>query len=291
MVNATMLAEGLYFGEVPRWHGGALWFSDMVEHTVKTCSAQGEVSTVFTMANSPGGLGWLPDGRMLVVSMQDRLVLRREHDGTLVTHADLSGLATADCNDMVVDAYGRAYVGNFGFDLDAALKARPPEDIFANHATAALARVDPDGSVHRVADGLHFPNGAVITPDGRTLIVGESFAMVLTAFAIEPGGSLSPGRLWAPLAPRTADGICLDADGQVWVANPTAAEVFRVREGGEVTEIVQTSRPCFACMLGDDDGRTLYCLTAGATPQTGAGDAATGCIEVARVSSPHAGLP
>jgi sugar lactone lactonase YvrE len=291
MAKATVLAEGLYFPEGPRWHDGALWFSDFQDHAVKRCTPTGTVTTEVTTPQHPSGLGWLPDGRLLIVSMQDRKVLRREQDGTLVVHADLNHVATWHCNDMVVDAQGRAYVGNFGFDLETAIRTQTVDEIMTNHATAVLARVDPDGSVHTVARDLHFPNGSVITPDGRTLIVGETLGSVLTAWDIAADGSLSNQRVWAPLAPRTADGICLDADGQIWVANPFAPEVFRVAEGGEVTDTVETSQPCYACMLGGDDGRTLFALTAASASEAEVAAARSGKIETARVTSPRAGRP
>jgi sugar lactone lactonase YvrE len=291
-MTTTVIAEGLTFGEGPRWHDGTLWFSDFFDHAVKTCTPEGEVRVAFETPQRPSGLGWLPDGRMLVVSMQDRRVLRREHDGTLVQHADLSGLATWHCNDMVVDAVGRAYVGNFGFDLETAAHTRSAEDIIANHDTAVLARVDPDGSVHVAATDMHFPNGSVITPDGSTLIVGETMGFVLTAFDIGPDGALHNRRTWAALgAGRAADGICLDAEGQIWVANPFTNEVFRVREGGEVTAVVATSQPCYACMLGGDDGHTLFCLTAASALESEAAVSRSGRVETVRAPAPHAGLP
>jgi sugar lactone lactonase YvrE len=169
-------------------------------------------------------LGWLPDGRLLVVSMRDRRVLRLEPDGTLVTHADLSALASYFCNDMVVDGQGRAYVGNFGFDLH---HGAPP-------AFAELILVEPDGSARVVADQMKFPNGTVITPDGRTLIVGESTGRDLVAFDIDDDGGLSGRRVWADLGAAVPDGICLDADGAVWFADPSRGGCHRVAEGGEV---------------------------------------------------------
>ncbi len=291
MTTTSVLAEGLYFREGPRWHDGVLWFSDFFDYAVKTCTKDGTVTTAFTTEQHPSGLGWLPDGRMLIVSMQDRRLLRREPDGTLVTHADLSGVATFHCNDMVVDAVGRAYVGNFGFDLDEAFATRSVESIIADHATATIARVDPDGSVHLAADDMHFPNGSVITPDGSTLIVGETLAGCLTAFDIAPDGALSNRRVWATLGGRVPDGICLDANGNIWVANPLAPEVFLVAEGGEVLQSVETTRPCYACMLGGDDGRTLFCLTTPSSVATVASAAREGRVEVVTVAVPHAGRP
>lgn len=291
MAQTTVLAEGIYFGEGPRWHDGKLWFSDFYETAVKTCTVDGKVTIEFSTPVRPSGLGWTPDGTLLLVQMQDRKVMRRGADGKLVDHADLSHLAAWYCNDMVVDAVGRAYVGNFGFNLEEAFHTRPIEDIIANHPTANLMIVEPDGSTRVGSPDMHFPNGSVITPDGKTLIVGETFGFVLTAFDIAADGSLSNRRVWAPLGNRPPDGICLDADGQVWVANPLAHEVFRVKEGGEVTEVVETTQPCFACMLGGDDGKTLFALTAASSEETVAGGSRTGKIETYRASSPRAGRP
>jgi len=292
MAQSTVLAEGITFGEGPRWHDGKLWFSDFYDNAVKTCTTDGIVEVAFHTPHQPSGLGWLPDGRMLIVSMQDRTLLRREPDGTLVIHADLNSLATWHANDMVVDAQGRAYVGNFGFDLDTALATRTWEEVAVDHATAILARVDPDGTVHAVAEGLDFPNGAVITPDGRTLIIAESMAARLTAFDIAADGTLSNRRVWAAFdGGRAADGICLDADGQVWVANPSANEAVRVREGGEIAAIIETTQPAVACMLGGPDGRTLFILTSDSFDEATCAASRGGKVEVATVSSPRAGRP
>jgi sugar lactone lactonase YvrE len=281
-MKAETLATGLYFGEGPRWHDGRLWFSDFNDHAVKTLDRDGKVETEFEVPNQPSGLGWLPDGRMLIVSMLDRKLLRRE-GGQLVEHADLSAIATWHCNDMVVDAAGRAYVGNFGFDLEGLARG-------VERRNASLARVDPDGAVSVAATELEFPNGTVITPDGRTMIIGESMGARLTAFDVAADGSLSNRRVWADSSPRLPDGICLDQAGHIWVANPRAGEAFLVAEGGEVLEVVETSQNCYACMLGGDDGKTLYCLTAAASGAA-AGQSRTGKVEVARAPSAHAGLP
>ncbi|MCB1694041.1 MAG: SMP-30/gluconolactonase/LRE family protein, partial [Pseudomonadales bacterium] len=234
------LATNLTFTEAPRWHDGRLYFSDFYSHRVLAVDESGNLETIAEVANQPSGLGWLPDGRMLIVSMIDRKLLRREQDGTLVVHADLSGIATWHCNDMVVDAAGRAYVGNFGFDLHGG----------GEPCAADLARVDPDGTVSVAAKDLQFPNGAVITPDGQTLIIGETMARQLTAFDIAPDGTLSNRRVWADIAPHLPDGICLDAEGAVWSADPLGNCVVRVKEGGEVTDTLDTGRGAFACMLG-----------------------------------------
>jgi sugar lactone lactonase YvrE len=292
MGRATkVLAEGIYFGEGPRWRKGRLWFSDFYDHAVKSVSPTGDLRTEFKIDDQPSGLGWAPDGSMLVVSMTRRQLLRRAPDGAISVHADLSAIATFHCNDMVVDAAGRAYVGDFGFDLDAELTARGAQGVLADHATAKLALVQPDGSVSVAAEDMHFPNGAVITPDGRMLIIGETLGACLTAFDIAPDGSLSGRRLWASIAPRVPDGIALDAQGRVWVANALAPECVLVAEGGEVIEVIDTGQPCYACMLGGDSGRTLHMLTARSSVAHDVAREATGKIVIAEVEVPHAGLP
>jgi sugar lactone lactonase YvrE len=232
-------------------------------------SARGDGSGLRTEAvvdQQPAGLGWLPDGRLLVVSMRDRKVLRREPDGTLVTHADLSGHATGHVNDMTVDAQGRAYVGNFGFDL---MNGAPL-------AAAALHRVDPDGTVTEVADGLWFPNGSVITPDG-VLVVNETFGNRCTAFDLTADGWLVNRRVWAEFGPLPAeraigqvptgalvapDGACVDVEGAVWIADAAGDRLLRVRDGGEVLDEIRPGSPVYACALGGADGRTLYACVA-----------------------------
>ena len=292
MTRATkVLADGIYFGEGPRWRDGRLWFSDFYAHAVKSVSLAGDVRTEFEIDDQPSGLGWMPDGSLLVVSMTRRQVLRRTPDGRIAIHADLGHIATYHCNDMVVDAAGGAYVGNFGFNLDEAIESRGVESVLADHPTAKLAYVSPDGQSRIAAEDMHFPNGPVITPDGKTLILGETLAGVLTAFDIAPGGDLSNRRVWAPTTPRVPDGICLDAEGAIWVANPIAPECVRIAEGGEVKEVIETGAPCFACMLGGEDGRTLFMLTASGSDHRQASATTTGAILVAQVDSPRAGRP
>ena len=280
MRSTEVLLEGLAFPEGPRWHDGVLWFSDMHSQRVMTVDLDGNAETIVEVANDPSGLGWLPDGRLLVVSMRDRKLLRLDAGG-LREVADLSGIATHHCNDMVVDVRGRAYVGNFGAALDSGAAMIP----------AAIALVDTDGSVRVAAEDLMFPNGAVITPDGRTFIVGESFAARLTAFDIEDDGSLTNRRLWAQLENALPDGCCLDAEGAIWVASPISAEVLRVREGGEVAERIAVDTQAIACMLGGDDRRTLFVLTAGTLDPAEAAQRRDGRIETVRVDVPGAGLP
>jgi sugar lactone lactonase YvrE len=289
--TTRVLADGLYFGEGPRWHDGRLWLSDFYAHAVKSVSLAGDLRTEFEIDDQPSGLGWMPDGSMLIVSMTKRQLLRRTPDGTIAVHADLGHIATFHCNDMVVDSRGGAYVGNFGFDLDAEMAARGVQSVLASHPTAKLAYVAPDGTTRVAADDMHFPNGPVITPDGKTLILGETFGAVLTAFDIGPEGELSNRRVWAPTAPAVPDGICLDADGAIWVANPVAPQCLRIAEGGEVLEVIDTGKPCYACMLGGDDGKTLFMLTAAGSDSGEAAKVRTGKILVATVDAGRAGLP
>jgi sugar lactone lactonase YvrE len=292
MGRATrVLAGGIYFGEGPRWRDGRLWFSDFFAHAVKSVSLAGDVRTEFQIDDQPSGLGWMPDGSMLIVSMTRRRVLRRARDGAMSVHAELGDIATFHCNDMVVDAAGAAYVGNFGFDFDGEIAARGAQSVFADHRTASLARIAPDGAVRVAATDLHFPNGAVITPDGKTLIVGETLAGALTAFDIDEAGALSNRRLWAPTWPRVPDGIALDAAGAIWIANPTAPECVRIGEGGAVLEVIDTGDPCYACMLGGEDGRTLFMLTAATSTSLEAATAPMGKLRIAEVEAPHAGRP
>lgn len=289
-MGVEVLADGLYFGEGPRWHRGALWFSDFYDHAVKTVDMDGNVATKLVIDDQPSGLGWLPDGRMLIVAMTSRKLLRLEGD-VLVEHADLGDVATFHCNDMVVDEVGRAYVGNFGFDLDEAVGSGNFADALARYEGAALACVDPDGTVRTAATGLRFPNGTVITTDGRTMIVAESLGRRLTAFDIAIDGTLSNQRVWADLGQAVPDGISLDADGAVWLADASGPRCIRVREGGEVLDVVDTDQPCFACMLGGPDGRHLFMLTAESSRPAIAGAARTGAVMVAEVASPRAGRP
>ena len=290
MADSTVLTDGLYFGEGPRWHLGRLWFSDFYDHAVKSEDSAGQVKVEHSFEDQTSGLGWLPDGRLLVVSMRDMKLLREEAGG-FVEHADLSGLARHLCNDMVVDGIGRAWVGNFGFDLDGELDRLGPEAVMANHPTAKLARVDPDGSVHLACDDMHFPNGSVVTPDGKTLVVAETLAMRLTAFDIEDSGELSNRRVWAEVGLRAPDGICLDADGNIWVANALAPECVLFAPGGEALQVVTTSQNCFACMLGGEDGRTLHMVTAQSSHHATVSAHRTGKIEVLGVAAPAAGWP
>ncbi|MBW2314853.1 MAG: SMP-30/gluconolactonase/LRE family protein [Deltaproteobacteria bacterium] len=281
--RTDVLLDGLAFAEGPRWRDGKLWFSDMHQDVVMTVDLDGKNERIVDVPEQPSGLGWLPDGRMLVVSMKDRRLLRLDPEG-LVEVADLSAHATWHCNDMVVDEAGRAYVGNFGSEIHGGSDGTPEPTV--------LCRVDPDGTVAVAARDLMFPNGTVITPDGHTLIVGETFAARLTAFDLDPStGDLSNRRVWAPLRGAVPDGICLDAEGAIWVASPVSREVQRVAEGGEVLDRVKVENQAYACMLGGDDGQTLFVCTAADSDPGICRATPTGRIEIARVDAPGAGLP
>jgi sugar lactone lactonase YvrE len=264
---AIPIASGFSFLEAPRWRHGRIWASDFYAHKVVTISSLGEVDEVARVENQPSGLGWLPDGRMLVVSMLDRVVLRQELSGELVLHADLGHLGVGLLNDMLVDARGRAYVGCFGFDLMAGEDVRP----------TVLTLIDRDGSVSVVADDLWFPNGAVITPDGSTLIVAESFGNRLSAFDIAQDGRLRNRRDWATFGPSPRvgslkaafaemvvcpDGLAMDSEGAIWIADAIGQRAIRVFEGGYVADQVEGMSGVFACALGGTDDPTLYLCAA-----------------------------
>jgi sugar lactone lactonase YvrE len=252
MPEPQVLMTGLVIGESPRWHEGRLWFSTWGAREIIVVDIQGNSEVVTRVPTTlPFSIDWLPDGRLLVVSGPEGLLLRREPDGSLVTHADLRGVSDGG-NEIVVDGRGNIYVNSVGF--------RFGEEEFR---PGILALVTPDGSVRQVADGIAFPNGMVVTSDNSTLIVAESFAGRLTAFDIAADGTLSNRRVWAELG-EGGDGICLDAEGAVWTpaggrGGPAAV---RVREGGEVLQRIELDRACFACMLGGEDGKTLFMMTA-----------------------------
>ncbi|QQS11035.1 MAG: SMP-30/gluconolactonase/LRE family protein [Rhodospirillales bacterium] len=273
--------DGLTFAEGPRWHDGRLWFSDFYSHRVIAVEAGGKSETIVEVPQRPSGLGWTPAGDLLIVSMLDRALLRFA-GGRLSPYADLSALATGPCNDMVVDAKGRCYVGNFGFDRHKGEAQR----------TTCLARVDPDGTVSRAADDLMFPNGTVITPDGRTMVVAETFGSKLTAFDVAADGTLSNRRLFADLPGIFPDGICLDAEGGVWVTDARGPDTVRVFDGGRIAERIPAGegRHAFACMLGGADRRTLYLCTNVASGPAVA-EKRAGRIDAVRVDVPGAGLP
>ncbi len=280
-MTPTTFVTGLCFGEGPRWHDGRLYLSDMHDHRVLAVGDDAKPQTIIEVENWPSGLGWTPSGDLLVVSMKDRSLLR--YDGQHIsTVADLSALASFHCNDMVVDRLGRAYIGNFGFDLHSrsAFKA------------AELIRVDPDGSARVAASDMAFPNGTAITPDGRTLIVGESYAGRLTAFDVAADGALTNRRVWAQLPQGTVpDGICLDAAMGIWVASPTTRECVRVEAGGRITHRIAFEHGVFACMLGGANRCTLYVLTASSSDPGECRRNRDGRIHIVTAPYPGTGLP
>lgn len=281
MTELQPFHAGIDIGEGPRWHNGRLWFSDFYRHGVFTVDLDGNETLIVTVEGQPSGLGWMPDGTLLIVSMRDQRLLRLDGDGSLSEHADLSGLATGHCNDMVVAADGTAYVGYFGFDLESGETPAP----------ARLIAVSSDGSPRAVDGELLFPNGVVITPDDKTLIVAETFGSRFGAFTITDDGDLVDQRIWAETPGLVPDGCCLDADGGIWFADPVGAGVYRVIEGGEITRSIPTSQPAIACMLGGDDLRTLFVLSSpGTHPDDVAGKGGS-LIETVIVDSPAAGRP
>jgi sugar lactone lactonase YvrE len=267
--DVRTVVDGMSFTECPRWHEQRLWFVDFYTHRVHSAAEDGsDLRTEAEVPEQPSGLGWLPDGRLLVVSQLDKRILRREPDGTLATHADLSDVAPAQLNDMVVDASGRGWVGNFGFDLMGGAPVGP----------TAIHRVDPDGSVHLAAGDLWFPNGSAVTPDGRTLVVDETFGNRVSAFDIADDGGLGRRRTWASFGPLpdstdlekvlgalsvAPDGCStFDAEGCLWIADAANGRAIRVREGGEILDEVSPGTGVYACGFGGADGRTLYLCTA-----------------------------
>ncbi len=275
MIPETIL-DNLVFPECPRWRHGELYFSDQHDSRVWVLDQTGKARLLAEVPGHPSGLGWLPDGSLLIVSMRERRVLRQD----LSVYADLSRLAAGYLNDMVVDRDGRAYVGNFGFDLDGGETPKP----------TALAKIE-NGAASIAAADLWFPNGAVIAPGGKMLIVAETFAARLTAFALDQG-ILSNRRVFAELPGLFPDGICLDEEGAVWVACAGNKKVVRVMEGGKIThQIPLQERSAYACMLGGDDRRDLYLCTARDHRPQRTVPLRSGRIERARVDVPGAGLP
>lgn len=275
------VVDGLAFPEGPRWHNGEFYFSDQHAGVVWSIGCDGKTRRVADVAMRPSGLGWLPDGTMVIVSMLDHQLLRLSGDG-MDAFADLSAFAPGPINDMAIDARGRAYVGNFGFDLDRG--ERPKATV--------LLMVSPDGAVSVVADEVWFPNGTAITPDGKTLLLAETFGARISAFEIEEDGSLKDRRVFAKLAGIYPDGICLDAEGALWVACADGHKVIRVEEGGKIThEIALEGRHAYACMLGGSDRRDLFLCTAADHRPERTVALRSGRIEMVRVEIPGAGLP
>jgi sugar lactone lactonase YvrE len=253
MSAVSVLMSGLVIGESPRWHEGRLWLSNWGAQEVVAVDLEGESEVAARVPTTlPFCIDWLPDGRLLIVSGPERVLLRREPDGSLVTHADLTGISDYGWNEIVVDGRGNAYVNGIGFDLMAG----------GEFAPGILALVTPDGSARQVADGIAFPNGMAVTPDNSTLILAESYGNRLTAFDIAADGSLANRRVWADLDDGVPDGICLDAEGAVWYGDVPNQRCVRVRGGGEVLQTIELDRGCFACMLGGEDKRTLFMMAA-----------------------------
>jgi sugar lactone lactonase YvrE len=243
--------DGIVFGEQPRWHEDRLWFSDWGSQEVIAVDLDGNSEVILKAPSFPCCVDWLPDGRLLLVSARDGRLLRREFDGSLVIHGDLTGVSDRPPgNELVVDGRGNAYVNGPGFDMMAG----------AEFAPGGVALVTPDGSARLVADGIAFPNGMLVTPDNSTLIVADSYGKCLTAFDIAPDGSLASRRVWADLEEGVPDGICLDAENAVWYGDVPNTRCVRVREGGEVLQSVELDRGCFACALGGADRSTLFMM-------------------------------
>jgi sugar lactone lactonase YvrE len=277
------LKTGLEIGESPRWHEGRLWFSNWGAQEVIAVDLEGRSEVVVRVPTTiPFSIDWLPDGRLLIVSGPEGVLLRREPDGSLVTHADLTGLSDRGWNEIVVDGRGNAYLNGGGFDLMAGEPFAP----------GIVAVVIPDGSARQVADGIAFPNGMAVTPDNSTLIVAESYASRLTAFDIAANGGLSKRRVWADLDDGVPDGICIDAENAVWYADVPNKRCVRVRAGGEVLQMVELDRGCFACALGGADRTTLFMMAAQwAGPANMFDEPGTGQVVTAKAPAPGAGWP
>jgi sugar lactone lactonase YvrE len=293
----TLLSDGAFF-EGPRWHDGRWWVSDFYRHLVLTVTEDGEAGEVLTVENQPSGIGWMPDGSMLVVSMKDHKILRWSEESGVTEHADVSEFCGGHLNDMVVDKNGRAYVGNFGFDLMGGADPKP----------ANLIRVDPDGTAQIAAEDMLFPNGSVITPDGRMLIVGETAGARYTAFMIEPDGALTHRHVWAQLGPTPEfttiqetlgglqvgpDGCGLDAESHIWSADEVGARCIRIAPGGEIVDEIKAPEGLdfFACMLGGADGRTLLMCAAPDFHEEARTAAHEAVLLTTTVDVPRAGLP
>jgi sugar lactone lactonase YvrE len=280
MAGLEVLVDGRVFLEGPRWRDGALWVSDMHAHEVLRVSPDGGVKVVFAHSEPVSGLGFLPNGALLVVSMEDRRILRVGMDGPPSLHADLSALAPHEINDMVVDKVsGRAYVSQFGYDFHGG----------GTYTDSDLLRADPDGTVSVAAPGMRFANGSALTPDGRTLIVGESMGRAFLAFRVADDGTLHDRRVWAELE-DTPDGMCLDAAGAVWFAGVSGRHFVRIEEGGRVTHRIPTDEGHLpiAIALGD---HTLYGITATVIGPEETRRARTGRIVTTDVDTPGCECP
>ena len=308
MKELKKLTGGLYFGEGPRWHKNKLWFSDFYSHKVMTLDENNSLKTVCEVPSQPSGLGWLPNGDLLIVSMLDRKILRFS-EGSISVHADLSEYVAHKCNDMVVGRDGTAYVGNFGMG-DAG------ESLNSTH----LMIVKSDGTVLKGPDNLLFPNGTVITEDGKNLIIAETLGAKLTSFDIEDNGELTNRKLWARTSPlfslliikflssmgfdlskvdfskysknlHVPDGICLDEKNGIWIASPTTKAVVRIEKGGNITDTINTPKGAFACMLGGKERKTLYVIISNSSDPEEAQASPEGEIHSIEVEIPGVGKP
>lgn len=299
MPELQVLMTDLLIGESPRWHAGRLWFCHWGAHEIIAVDPDGNSELVTCDPEiSPHSIEWLPDGRQLIVPANPAYagrLLRRESDGSLVDHADLSGLPSG-FNEIVVDGRGNIYGNGAAFDFMAFLESVQNDGLDAQvpwrerpgFVPGFIALITPDGSVRQVADGIEFPNGMVITPDNATLIISESFAGRLTAFDIAADGSLANRRVWADgLGP---DGICLDAEGAVWTSSG-GNDCVRVRAGDEVLQRIELDRGPFACMLGGPDRRTLFIMAAEWNPANPFGGSRTGQVLAAPAPAPGVGWP
>jgi sugar lactone lactonase YvrE len=285
MAAPHVLIDGLSFGESPRWHDGRLWVCDWGTQEILAIDPGAGASEVEVRLEPEGFqpicIDWLPDGRLAIVSSRERALRRREPGGSLAVHADLSRVFDRGLNEIVIDGRGHAYVNGGGFDLMAGEEFAP----------GAIALVTRDGSVREVADEIAFPNGMAITADGAALVVAESYANRLSAFRIEPDGGLTDRRVWADTGNDHPDGICIDAEGAVWYGDVGNGRAVRVREGGEVLESIELDRGCFACMLGGEDGRTLFMVTREWRGIDLDLEQRTGQVLAAPAPAPHAGWP
>jgi sugar lactone lactonase YvrE len=292
-VEARVVRGGLGFGEGPRWHDGRLWFSDFYRNGIFSIDETGTDERLeHKVPTQPSGMGWMPNGDLLYVSMIDQRVMR-VHEGTTSLFADISAHCTFWANDMIVSTSGVSYVGNFGLDLDAVLRDIGVAGLTAMEPkpTTNLVVLSPEGDVLQVVPDLYFPNGTVITPDGATLIIGETLAFRLTAFDVNADGTLSNRRLFAQMEYVATDGMCLDAEGQIWLANALQPRCLRVQEGGEITGEVVTSQNAFACGFGGADRTTLYIMTAPTSDRFRIGEASEGRLEMATLPVGGAGVP
>jgi sugar lactone lactonase YvrE len=289
-MKAEPFVRGLNFGEGLRWHDSRFWYSDFFQYRVSSVGADGHPRVELEIEDRPSGLGWLPDGQLLVVAMTSQRVLRRAPGGRAVLHADLKGTAKFHTNDMIVDAHGNAFVGCFGFDIDAFIDEHGVAPLLAEPGPpkAPIMRVTASGKVGIASADHRFPNGMAII--GNTLVVAETVMPGFTAFDLLPDGTLANRRIWAalPKEPLTIapDGICADSEGAIWAANAIGHEAVRIAPGGEILERVETSQFAYACTLGGTDGRQLLIATAPTSNAGVASKEANGILEIAQVRVP-----